>query len=69
MTKKTYDGYTSFQYLEPGVDYKPFKLAQEVARVEPYVYPVSAEQERRVQRLMGGRHRHRGVRRGPTAAI
>jgi len=52
MKKKTYNGYQSFQYLEPDVDYKPFKLAQEIGRVEPYVYPVSEEQERHVQRLM-----------------
>jgi membrane dipeptidase len=52
MKKQTYNGYQSFQYLEPGVDYKPFKLAQEIGRVEPYTYPVSEEQERRVQRLL-----------------
>jgi membrane dipeptidase len=52
MKQKTYDGYKSFQYLEPGVDFKPFRLAQEIGRVEPYVYPVSEEQERRVQRLL-----------------
>jgi membrane dipeptidase len=52
MQKKTYNGYKSFQYLEPGIDYKPFKLAQEVARVEPYVYPVSEEQERKVKQLL-----------------
>lgn len=52
MLKKTHTGYQSFQYLEPGVDYIPFKLVKEVGRVEPYVYPVSEEQERRVQRLL-----------------
>ncbi|MFC2037476.1 dipeptidase [Chloroflexota bacterium] len=52
MKKKTYDGYRSFQYLEPGVDYKPFKLAREVDRVEAYAYPVSAAQEQRAQRLL-----------------
>jgi membrane dipeptidase len=52
MQKKTYDGYKSYQYLEPGVDYRPFKLAKEIGRVEPYVYPVSEEQERRVERLL-----------------
>jgi membrane dipeptidase len=50
--KKTYSGYTSFQYLEPGMDYRPFRLAKEIGRVEPYVYPVSAKQEDRVQRLL-----------------
>ncbi|MGD9147209.1 MAG: diguanylate cyclase, partial [Anaerolineae bacterium] len=52
MRKKRYDGYRSFQYLEPDEDYVPFDLAAEVGRVEPYVYPVSEEQERRVQRLL-----------------
>jgi membrane dipeptidase len=50
--KKTYNGYKSFQYLEPGLDYRPFKLAKEIGRVEPYVVPVSEEQERRVQQLL-----------------
>jgi membrane dipeptidase len=52
MQEKQYDGYRSFQYLEPGEDYVPFDLAAEIGRVEPYVYPVSEEQERRVQRLL-----------------
>ena len=42
MRKKVYDGYRSFQYLESGVDYKPFELSKEIGRVEPYIYPVSA---------------------------
>jgi membrane dipeptidase len=49
---KTYDGYKSFQYLEPGVDYTPFELAKETGRVEPYLHPVSEEQERKVQQLL-----------------
>lgn len=50
--KKTYAGYTSFQYLEPEVDYTPFELASEIGRVEPYLYPVSEEQERKVQQIL-----------------
>lgn len=66
MTKKTYSGYRSFQYLEPGEDYKPFKLAKEIGRVEPYVYPVTEEQERRVQDLLEAHtivslHDHSGI--------
>jgi hypothetical protein len=49
---KPYTGYKSFQYLEPGVDYQPFRLAREVGRVEPYVVPVSPEQERTVQEIL-----------------
>jgi membrane dipeptidase len=49
---KIYDGYKSFQYLEPGIDYKPFRLAKEVGRVQSYVVPVSDEQEREAQELL-----------------
>ncbi len=52
MKPKPYDGYQSFQYLEPEVDYKPFKLAKQVGRVEPYTYPVTAAQEAETQRLL-----------------
>jgi membrane dipeptidase len=53
MKKTAYNGYKSFQYLDAGIDYVPFELAKEIGRVEPYVYPVSDEQELRVQRLLG----------------
>lgn len=52
MKVKPYNGYQSFQYLEPGVDYQPFKLAKQIGRVEPYIYPVSEAQEAEVQRLL-----------------
>jgi hypothetical protein len=52
MQKKSYRGYRSFQYLEPGVDYRLFELDREIGRVEPYAYPVSEAQEARVQRLL-----------------
>jgi membrane dipeptidase len=50
--RKRYTGYRSFQYLEPGVDYREFKLAREVDRVPSRRVEVSAEQESRVQRLL-----------------
>jgi membrane dipeptidase len=50
--KKVYDGYKSFQYLEAGVDYKEYKLSKENDRVEPYVYPVSADDEEKVQTIL-----------------
>ena len=50
--KKIYDGYKSFQYLEAGVDYKEYKLSKENDRVEPYVYPVSADEEESVQEIL-----------------
>ena len=52
MKTKNYNGYQSFQYLEPGVDYQEFKLAKQVGRVEPYVYPVSEAQEQHVQAIL-----------------
>lgn len=50
--QKIYDGYKSFQYLEPGIDYKEFKLSKENDRVEPYTYPVSETQEETVQQIL-----------------
>src|ERR671932_679573 len=50
--RKRYNGYRSFQYLEPGVDYREFKLAREVDRVPSHKVEVSADQEDRVQRLL-----------------
>lgn len=52
-TKRTkYTGYRSFQYLEPGADYRPFELAAEIDRVRSTKVEVSAEQEEHVQRLL-----------------
>ena len=50
--KKTYQGYKSFQYLEPDVDYQPFRLARELDRVPSRRVDVSPDQEQRVQRLL-----------------
>src|SRR5258708_25501920 len=47
-----YTGYRSFQYLEAGVDYTECKLAKEVDRVPWRRVEVSAEQEKRVQKLL-----------------
>ena len=52
VKRERYDGYRSFQYLEAGVDYRPFELAQEVARVPSRRVEVSADQEARVQQLL-----------------
>jgi len=50
--KKSYDGYRSFQYLEAGKDYRPFELAREVARVEPFTVPLTEEEEARAEGLL-----------------
>ncbi len=52
MKRKAYDGYTSFQYLEPGVDYREFELAKQIGRVPSRRVEVSDAQEQRVQRLL-----------------
>lgn len=52
MKHARYDGYRSFQYLEAGVDYQPFDLAKEIERVPSRRIEISADQERRVQRLL-----------------
>lgn len=48
---KKYDGYKAFQYLEKGKDYREFKLAREVGRLEPYLVPLSREEEARAKKL------------------
>jgi membrane dipeptidase len=50
--KKAYSGYRSFQYLEEGLDYRPFSLAKEVDRVEPFLVPLSEEEEARATRVL-----------------
>ena len=63
---KSYDGYRSFSYLEADVDYKAFELADELNRVEPYLVPLTPEEETRVQGLIGSSvfvslHEHLGT--------
>ena len=48
---RRYSGYKSFQYLEPGVDYRNFEIAKEVGRVEPYQIPLSEPEEKRANEL------------------
>lgn len=51
MQNKRYNGYKSFDYLEPGADYKAFKLAKELHRVPSTKVPTTDEQEARVKGL------------------
>lgn len=48
---KKYSGYKSFSYLEPVKDYKPYKLSRQYDRVEPFVYPLSREKEKTVEKI------------------
>ena len=63
---KRYDGYRSFQYLTEGADYRPFQLADEVNRVEPFVVPLTHEEEKRATDLLDSSvlislHEHLGL--------
>jgi len=51
MNKKNYSGYKSYQYLEPGKDYKQFKLAKQINRVRPYKIDLSTAEEDRVKEI------------------
>jgi membrane dipeptidase len=44
--------YTSYEYLEPGVDYRAFELSPQIGRVEPYVVPLTDTQAARADRLL-----------------
>ncbi len=61
-----HDGYRSFDYLEPGRDYRAFELADELGRVEPHPVPLEPDQEERVGRIVDENvlislHEHLGV--------
>jgi len=51
-SRKRYDGYRSFAYLEEGKDYRAIPLAQEIDRVDPYRVPLDQEGEARAERLL-----------------
>jgi membrane dipeptidase len=51
-----YRGYTSFDYLEPHVDYRVFELAEEFGRVPSYELGLDDEQVARVVRLLADEH-------------
>lgn len=51
MQKKNYGGYRSYEYLEPGRDYKAFKLAPELNRVNSTRIELSSEETDRARRL------------------
>ncbi len=48
-----YDGYTSFQYLDEGVDYRVFDLCDGDHIFPEYLIPLNADQEARVDKLAG----------------
>ncbi len=48
---KKYDGYKAYSFLEPGFDYREFKLVKH-PRVEPYYVPLNKTEEERYQSLL-----------------
>lgn len=44
--------YKSFAYLDEGTDYRAFDLAPELDRVEPYLIPLTRDEEQCVERLI-----------------
>jgi membrane dipeptidase len=50
---KRYTGYTAYDYLEPGVDFKVFEYAKQIGRVPPYQgLDLSDAQRERTERLL-----------------
>lgn len=63
---RPHDGYRSFQYLDPGDDYREFELAPQVDRTGDPPLPLDDGQEERLERLsdelpMIALHEHAGV--------
>jgi len=52
MPPKQYRGYRSFEYLEAGTDYRPFRLAKDLGRVPAYDFPLSADERARVEEIL-----------------
>ncbi|MFD0678263.1 MULTISPECIES: dipeptidase [unclassified Paenibacillus] len=52
MNKKNYRGYQSYQYLEPGIDFKSFELVKETTLFPEYIVPITEDQEARVQNIL-----------------
>jgi membrane dipeptidase len=49
---KKYNGYKSYAYLEKDTEYKVFRLAREIDRVDSYLVPLSPSDEERVKRIV-----------------
>lgn len=49
---KKYNGYEAYQYLDPGFDYKEFKLSKTLDRVPSYKVPLSKTEEERLEDLI-----------------
>ncbi len=66
MPKAGYTGYRSFDYLEPGTDYRTFELASELDRVPSALVELGVDDEERVAAIVARHpmislHEHLGV--------
>ncbi len=52
MSKKSYDGYRSFQYLTPGEDYQDIPLAKDTGRVPSAKVQLSDAEEKRARAIL-----------------
>ena len=64
--KKPWDGYTSWSFLEAGVDYREFDLPPQIGRVAPFVAWLSSSDAERADRLLRDAvcvflHEHAGI--------
>jgi len=49
---KVYDGYRSFRYLEPEKDYKVYKLARQIGRVDSQIIQLSKTEQERFEGIL-----------------
>ncbi|VEF46645.1 peptidase M19 renal dipeptidase [Bacillus freudenreichii] len=56
MNVKKYDGYRSFNYLEPGKDYREYELSCELDRVPRFTLELTVEEEKVLQEILEKEH-------------
>lgn len=66
MAKAAYQGYKSFDYLDPGADYRTFEIAPQLERVPPSLVTLDDHGENEVERIvvahpMISLHEHLGM--------
>lgn len=52
VKSKVYGGYKSFQYLESGRDYRVYKLAKQVGRVDSHIIQLSKTEQERFEEIL-----------------
>ncbi|MFQ5818682.1 MAG: dipeptidase [Candidatus Heimdallarchaeota archaeon] len=49
---KKYSGYKAYQYLSPGIDYRPFKLRKAIKEEWAYTVPLSTPEEEQAEEIL-----------------